>query len=166
MKGPFAARAAPKLFALDRDRFARATQDDFGELVGIDLGEAGIAWALERRFCDARDAGAIVGPPGLEVIVYGIDDSLIVAVREADLPRDLPIALRQLATYSFETKYVVDWRDQSFGEACAAIEELLTRANALLPSFRALLRGERGLRRPSRRRRFAVLRRLAAATVR
>jgi len=166
MKRPFAARAAPDSFALDRERFAAATREDFGELEGIDAYcEGGVALALSRRFGDAREAGAISGPPGIEMIVYGIEDSLIVALREEELPIELPVPMRQLATISFETKYVFNAADESFEEACAAIEELLARASALLPSFAALKRGERGLRRDGRRRRFRRPRRLVAAAV-
>lgn len=70
--------------------------------------------------------------------------------------------LRQLASYSFETKYVLNSEDESFEEACAAIEELLDRANELPPNFAALRRGERGLDHDGRRRRFVALRRLGA----
>ena len=119
--------------------------------------EGGLPRALENRFADASNSGAISGPPGVEVIVYGLDDSLIVALREVDLPRNLPVALRQLATYSFETKYVIDHRDSSFGEASAAIEELLAKANSILPSFYALLEGERALIGRGNRRLFGRL---------
>lgn len=164
MKRPLARRAAVVPFALDRERFAAATREEYGEPEGIDSDyEGGIARALEYRFHDAREAGAIVGPPGVEVIVYGFDDSLIVAVREVDLPRNLPVALRQLATYSFEIKYVLDHRDKSFEEACAAIEELLGKANALLPSFDALCRGERALAGRGLRRLLGRLRLFVAA---
>jgi hypothetical protein len=164
MKRPLAPRAAPDSFALDRERFGAATREGFGELEGIDgYCEGGVAMALTRRFGDAREAGAIIGPPGVEVIVYGIEDSLIVALREEELPIELPVAMRQLATISFETKHVLNSADQSFEEACAAIEELLARASALLPSFAALKRGERGLGSDGRRRRFWRLRRLASA---
>ena len=167
MKGLSAARAAPTSFALDRERFARVTRKDFGELEGVDsCCEGGVAAALAHRFHDALEAGAITGPAGLDVIVYALDDSLIVAVREEELPVNLPVALRQLATCSFETKYVFDPENESFAEACAAIEELLARACALLPSFEALRRGERGLGRDGRRRRFASLRRLFALAAR
>ena len=167
MKRPFAARAAPESFALDRERFAAATRADFGELEGIDpYCEGGVALALTRRFGDAREAAAISCPSGVEVIVYGIEDSLIVALREEELPIGLPVAMRQLASISFETKHILNAADESFEEACAAIEELLARASALLPSFAALKRGERGLGRDGRRRRFWRLRRLAAAAVR
>lgn len=167
MKRPLARRAAVAPFALDRERFASATREEFGELEGIDAGwEGGIGAALSHRFHDALYAGAITGPPGVEVIVYALEDSVIVAVRDEQPPFELPVALRQLATYSFETKYVVNFEDESFGEACAAIEELLARASALLPSFEALRRGERGLGRDGRRRRFWRMRRLAAAPAR
>lgn len=167
MKRPFAAAAARDSFGLDRERFATATREDFGELEGIDpYCEGAAASALTRRFEDAREAGAISCPPGIEMIVYGIEDSLIVALREEELPIELPVAMRQLASISFETKYVFNAADESFEEACAAIEELLARASALLPSFDALKRGERGLGRDGRRRRFRRLRRLAAAAVR
>lgn len=163
MKRPFVRRAAAVPFVLDRERFARATREEFGELEGIDVDcEDGIGASLSHRFHDALDAGAIAGPPGVEVIVYSLEDSVIVAVRDDQLPSELPVALRQLATYSFEAKYVVNFEDRSFGEACAALEELLARASSLLPSFEALRRGERGLGRDGCRRRFWRLRRFAA----
>jgi len=155
------ARVAPVSFAFDRERFTRATREEFGELQGIDAYcEGGVAAALSNRFHDARDAQAITGPPGVEVIVYALDDSVIVAVREEELPTHLPVALRQLASYSFETKYVLNSEDGSFEEACAAIEELLRRASELLPSFAALRRGERRLDSDGCRRRSVALRRL------
>jgi hypothetical protein len=166
MKRSTAARAAPASFALDRERFARATREEFGELEGIDAYcDGGVAMALSRRFGDALEGQAVSGPPGVEVIVYAIEDSVIVAVREEKLPVDLPVAMRQLATLSFETKYVLDSGDSSFEETCAAVEALLARANDLLSSFAALQWGERGLGRDGRRRRFAALRRLVVAAM-
>lgn len=157
---PFGGRASCGTFRLDRVRFSRYLQDEFDELVGIEMDfEGGIAAAIESRFHDAREAGAILCPPGLEVIVYALDDSLIVAVREVDLPADLPVRLRQLATFSFETKYVIDCTDQSFEEGCAAIEELLVRATSLLPSFEALQSGERAPKQRGLRRLLALPRR-------
>ena len=142
------ARVAPTSFTLDRRRFAGLVRKDLGELTGIEAGfEGGIAAALDSRFRDALDAGAISSPPGIEAIVYGLDDALIVAVREVDLPRDLPFSLRQLATNSIETKYIIDHRDGSFDELCAALDELLSKASALLPSFEAMRRGEQKLAR-------------------
>lgn len=159
MKRPRAARAAPTSFVLNRERFARATREEFGELEGIDAyREGGVAAALSHRFHDALDAGAIGGPSGVEVIVYALEDSVIVAVREEELPFNLPAPLRQLATYSFETKYVFDPENESFEEACAAIEELLAQANALLPSFEALRGGERVFGRRGVRRLLCALR--------
>ncbi|HEU5105886.1 MAG TPA: hypothetical protein VFU11_08590 [Solirubrobacterales bacterium] len=153
-------------FALDRDRFADTTRAEFGDLKGIDVDrEGGIGASLSNRLQDALDAGAITGPPGVEVCVYALEDSMIVAVRDEELPFDLPVPSRQLASYSFETKYVVNFDDRGFGEACAAIEELLRRASALLPSFEALRRGERGLDGDGHRRRFLRPRRFAAAAV-
>ena len=138
--------SAAEGFALDRERFARYMRREFGELEGIDSGcEGGITAALEYRFHDAREAEAISGPDGVESIVYALGDSVIVAVREVELPSHLRVALRQLATYSFEVKYVLDYRDHSFEEACAAIEALLEYASALVPSFEVMRRGERAL---------------------
>lgn len=166
MKNPLARTAATESFALDRGLFDEATREEFGELEGIDVDcEGGIGRALEHRFADASDAGAIVSPPGVEVIVYDLNDSLIVAVREVDLPRSLPVPLRQLATYSFETKYVIDYRDGSFEEVCRAIDELLTKANSLLPSFYALRLGERAYFRRGIRFWFGRLRSLTRWTV-
>lgn len=159
-----AARAARTDFALDRERFARATREELGALEGMFAGwEGGVAAALSSRLDDAREAGAIIGPPGLELIAYAVGDSVIVAVREEEPPWGLPVALRQLATYSFETKYVFNPEDESFEEACEAIEELLGRASALLASFEAMRRGERALDRDGRRRPFPRLRALPRA---
>ncbi|MBS1895475.1 MAG: hypothetical protein JST59_29600 [Actinobacteria bacterium] len=154
-------------FSLDRVRLAESDRKEFGEPEGVDFdSESGIGAALSERFHDAHTAGAITGPPGVEVIVYALEDSLIVAVREEQPRFGSPVAGRQLATHSFEAKYVVDPGDRSFGEACEAIEELLQRANGLLPSYEAMRRGERGLGPDGRRRRFGELRRLVAATSR
>jgi len=143
-------RRGPKCekFSLDRDRFSRHLRSEFGELVGLEVafGCGDVSAAVESSFLDARDAGAILGPSGLEAVVYAYRDSLIVAVREIELP-SIPTPLRQLATYSFEARYVVDGERRGFDGACATVEDLLERANSLLPSFRALLCGETGLSR-------------------
>jgi hypothetical protein len=142
-----AAHVSTRSFALNREKFECHLRAECGGIEGIDASFGGdIAQGLENRFHDARDAGAITGPIGVEPIVYALGDSLIVAVREEDLPRNLAFPSRQLATYSFEAKYVVDPRDGSFEEACAAVEELLIKASALLPSFAALRKGERARR--------------------
>lgn len=161
MNGSAEASATRAGFAFNRERFAQATRKGFGELEGLEVScEGGIAVALSRRFHDAIEAGAISGPAGVEVIVYAVEDSVIVAVREGELPRNLSVPMRQLATYSFETKSVVDGQDGSFDEACEAIEELLRRAGELLPSFAALRAGERKLGPGGRWRLLKGLRRL------
>lgn len=144
-------------FRLDRDRFAQHLRREFGELVGLEGGfeSGGTASAIESRVSDARDAGAILGPPGVEVVVYGLDDSMIAAVREIELP-PIPTPLRQLATCSFEVKYLVAHDEEAFDGLCATVEKLLGRASALLPSFHALLAGERSLRRSQVPRRLAA----------
>lgn len=153
-------KAAGAAFTLDRGRLARFLEEEAGEVEGVDgYTEDGIAGALSRRFLDARDARALRLPPGVEVIVYGMEDSVIVALRD-ERPRhlELPVSLRQLATYSLETRHVIDERDGSFEEACAAIEELLRLAGELMPSFEALRWGERRLGPDGRRRRLGALR--------
>jgi len=161
MKGARAANAAPESFALDRKIFAKVTRKEFGELLGVDIScDGGPAAGIWTRFYEALEARAVSSPPGLEMIVYAIEDSLIVAVREEEPPVHLPCAARQLATHSFETKYILDAQDGSFDEACAAIEELLSRGNSLLPSFQAMLNGESALVDRGRRRWFPSLRRL------
>ena len=160
MKWLRVAGAAPTSFAIDRERFAEATREALGDLEGIETPSADeVTMALTSRFEDAREARAIVRPPGLEVFVYALTDSLIVTVREPELLSDLPEPGRQLATISFEAKHILSSEDRSFEDACAGIEELLDRANSLLPSFWALRRGERGLRRDGRRRRLTRRRR-------
>lgn len=66
---------------------------------------------------------------------------MIIAVREDEFPVDLLVAMRQLATFSLETKYVLNSQDENFEETCAAIEELLARATEFPPSSAALLGG-------------------------
>lgn len=150
-------RSASASFKLDRALFARATRETYGELEGLDYqAEGGIAAALSQRFHDALEAGAIRGPAGIETIVYAVEDSVIVAVREGELPRERSLPMRQLATYSIETKYVIEARDGGFNELCAGIEELLARAGALLPSLEALRVGEQAFIRGGRLWRLAV----------
>jgi hypothetical protein len=135
-------------FTLDRDRLAEHLIETYGEPWGFDSSdERGFAAAIASRFHDALDAKAIIGPSELQPIVYAIaSDSLIVALREGELPNHLAFPLRQVATYSFETSAVACPGDQSFEECCCGLLELLDQANALLPSFAALRRGEDGVR--------------------
>lgn len=159
MKRPSTRGAAPAAFALDRRCFARLTEEELGELTGIDpYDEDGIGGALSKRFHDAFYAGAVEGPPGVEVMVYAFGDSVMVAVREDGPTGDWP--WRQLATYSFEARYVIDPNDRTFEEACAAIEALLESASALLPSFEAMRRAERALGPDGRRRPLRAVRQL------
>ncbi|MBS1861906.1 MAG: hypothetical protein JSS68_09355 [Actinobacteria bacterium] len=166
MRRPFARRAEAAPFTLDRERFAAATREELGELRGAAAdGEGGIGMALARRFHDAFYAGAVDGPPGVEVMVYAFADSVMVTVRE-DVPPPGGLPWRQVSTYSFEARYVIDAGDESFEETCAAIEALLDCASTLLPSFEAMRRGEEDLEGRGRRRRFSRLRRLSRAASR
>jgi len=79
-------------FWLDAGRLAAYVISNEEELFGFDSSdERGFAAAIASRFDDAHEAGAIDGPRDLEVIVYAlVAESLIVAVRERELPRPLP----------------------------------------------------------------------------
>ena len=143
---------APRLgerFRLDCGRLAGHLIASDGERFGIDSeDERGFAAAVATRFADAKQAGAIGGPAELEVMVYATNPhGLIVALRERELPNDRRLPLRQLATYSFDADEVACYGDERFEECCAAINELLDRANALLPSFTAMRAAERSERR-------------------
>ena len=130
-------------FWLDSARFAARLIADEDELLGIDEEhEGGLAVAIARRARQAEDAGAILGPPDLEVVVYPIDgDVLIVAVREREVSA-ASVRLRQVASYSLDAGDVACPLDHSFDECCAAIARLLEEANGLLPSLAALRDGE------------------------
>jgi hypothetical protein len=132
-------------FRLDGGRLASHLIASGGERFGIDSDdERGFAAAVATRFADAKQAEAIRGPAELEVMVYAINPhGLIVALRERELPSERRLPLRQLATYSFDADEVACYGDERFEECCAAINELLDRANALLPSFLAMRAGER-----------------------
>jgi hypothetical protein len=53
------------------------------------------------------------------VVLYAVNsESLIVAVREPELPHAVDAPLRQLATYSFDATDVVSYGDDSFEECC------------------------------------------------
>lgn len=131
-------------FRLDPERFASQLIASGQEMFGIDSDDdRGFAAAVSTRFDDAKQAEAILGPEELEVMVYAINPhGLIVAVRERELPSDFRLPLRQLATFSFDATEVACYGDESFEECCAAINELLDRANDLLPSFMALRAAE------------------------
>lgn len=134
-------------FRLDQERFALYLTHEYGQPVGIEADRQSVlSLGITERFLDAREAEALVGPRGLTPMVYAVEDSLIVTVREEEPPA-LPVALRQLATSSVEARYFAGLYDETFEGCCASIEALLRYANELLPSFAALQRGERRLRR-------------------
>lgn len=137
-------RATHERFWLDSARLATFVISGEEELFGFDSAyEGGFARGVASRFRDAEEAGAIVGPGELEVVLYALDsESLIVAVRERELPRYLDAPMRQLATYSFDATDVVSYGDDSFKECCNGIAALLERANELLPSLAALREAE------------------------
>ena len=131
-------------FWLDSARLATFVISNEEKLFGFDRAdERGFAAAIASRFRDAEEAGAIFGPGALEVVVYALNsESLIVAVRERDLPRDLDVPMRQLATFSFDAIDLVSYGDDGFEECCNGIAAILERANELLPSFAALREAE------------------------
>jgi hypothetical protein len=131
-------------FWLDAGRLAAYVISNEEEPFGFDSSdERGFAAAIASRFDDAHEAGAIGGPSDLEVIVYALAaESLIVAVRERELPSHLKKSLRQLATFSFDATDVACFGDDRFEECCAGIAALLERANQLLPSFALLCEAE------------------------
>jgi len=137
-------RSTQERFWLDSARLASFVIGGEEELFGFDSAyEGGFARGVASRFRDAGEAGAIVGPGELEVVLYAVNsESLIVAVRERELPHVLDVPLRQLATYSFDAIDVVSYGDDSFEECCNGITTLLERANQLLPSFAALREAE------------------------
>jgi hypothetical protein len=105
----------------------------FSSAPSVHFGEAIVA-----RFEEAERAKAILGPPGVQPVLYPIArDWLIAAVRERsceESPR------RQIATRSFDAFEVACPGDERFEECCAGIEAVLERADALLPAFRAMRR--------------------------
>jgi hypothetical protein len=130
-------------FGLDRTRFREHLEREYGEPAGLDAlhEHGGLAGSLSGRVYDAHDCGALTGPENTEVQTYASDDALVISVRDNNQSADVP--LRQIATYSIETKYLASHQDCSFPECCAAIEEVLRHATKLLPSVRTLQAGER-----------------------
>jgi hypothetical protein len=131
-------------FWLDAGRLSAYVISNEEELFGFESSdERGFAAAVASRFDDAHEAAAIRGPSNLEVIVYAHrDETLIVAVRERELPSYLKEPLRQLASFSFDATDVARFGDDRFEECCAGITALLERANQLLPSFALLCEAE------------------------
>lgn len=135
------------LFTLNRDRYRDHLRDEYGEdVLGIDCaGEHGLAREIANALDDASNAQAIYGPYGLdgsgvEVLAYGLDDhdTVLVAIREKH--PDLSQPLRQVASYSIESKRLIDLeQDVGFEGRCAVVEELLALASRLLPSLDAMI---------------------------
>jgi hypothetical protein len=127
-------------FRLDRDRLAAHLIDRGIEPCGFDNHhEGGFAAAVADRFADAWTSGAILGPPEVTATLYPLDsDALILALRERELPPTVPWPLRQVATASFDVDEVACFGDESFGECCGALAELVRRAEVLLPALAAV----------------------------
>lgn len=127
-------------FRLDPGRLAADLIGRGIEPCGFDSREeAGFAVAVAARFTQAWDSGAILAPPEVTPVLYPVGrGALILALRENDLPPSVPWPLRQISTVSFEVDEVACYGDESFGECCTALRELLRRADSLLPALRAL----------------------------
>jgi hypothetical protein len=127
-------------FRLDADRLARFSFEPGDEVFGLDpWHEGGPAAAVASRFADALAAGAVLAPPGVEPALYPIGrGSLVLGIREHHLPEGAGWPLRQVATLPFEVEEVACPADETFAECCAAIRELLRRAEALLPGLAAM----------------------------
>jgi hypothetical protein len=101
--------------------------------------EGGFAAAVAARFADAWEAGAILAPPEVTAVLYPLGSrALILALRENQLPPTVRWPLRQVATVSFDVDEIACFGDESFGECCNALRELLRRAEALVPALAAM----------------------------
>ena len=131
---------ASNRFRLDPGRLAAYLIDGGIEPYGFGgQYEGGFAAAVVARFDDAWESGAILAPPGVTAVLYSLDPTtLILALRETELPPTLRWPLRQVATFSFEVDEIACFGDESFTECCSALQELLRRADALLPDLAAL----------------------------
>jgi hypothetical protein len=127
-------------FRLEPGRLADHLLAQDIEPCGIDgAHEGGFAAAITARFEDAREAGAILAPPGVEAHIYPLGyEALILAVRETQLPPTARWPLRQVATFAFDPGEVAGFGDESFEACCTALRELLRRAEALLPALAAV----------------------------
>jgi hypothetical protein len=126
----------------DSDQASIPANDDAGDtgLGGIrsDL-DGGLAAAIVSYFDDAHDCGAIGGIPDVQVVVYAVGfDSVLIAVRERDTDFSVAVPQRQVARWSIETSDLMEFGNDSFDEACAALEEILRLASGLLPTLRAM----------------------------
>jgi hypothetical protein len=129
----------PTSFRLDPGRLA-AHSMACGAPRGFDNRHpGGFAAAVAARFAEAWEAGAIVAPPQVRVVLYALAfDALMVAVRENDMPPGVSWPLRQVATVSFEADEVAVFGDESFAACCNALREVLRRAEDLVPALDAI----------------------------
>lgn len=127
-------------FRLDSARFAADLIDRRIEPCGFDSRHpGGFAVAVAARFADAWDSGAILAPPGVTGSLYPLgSNALILALREEELPLSVEWPLRQVAMVSFDVDEVACFGDESYGECCSALRELLRRADRLLPALAAI----------------------------
>lgn len=127
-------------FRFNESRFAKFLLERGDVVVGIESHhEGGFCAAVASRFRDAVEGGAIDGLPGVEPIIYAVrPDSLILAVRDASLPLGSEWPLAQVASHAFEVDEVACFGDETYTECCAAIRELVRRANRLLPPLAML----------------------------
>lgn len=139
----FVRRSAPnptRSFSLDSVCLAKHLLANEHGFFGFDCHDSsGRAPAAVARFYVAEAAGAIAGPPEARVHVYALNSrALIVAVRKVPPPAHLSWPLRQVATYQFDADEIAPPGDSSFKTCVAGLQELLARANVLLPDLRAL----------------------------
>jgi hypothetical protein len=123
-------------FRLKRNTLLGRVRTDYGCAEGLDdLGEGGLAGALQWRVGDAVDCGAVIGPENTEVQTYAVGDSLVVCVREKTIP--LGTQVRQVATFSIETRHLVPDAG-GYKASREGVEAVLKHASDLLPALRAL----------------------------
>lgn len=127
-------------FGLDAERLAKFLFERGDDPLGLDRhDEGGLSGAVVRRFADAEEAGAILGPPGVTAVLYPLaHDGLILALREKRFPDGVRWPLRQVSTFCFEAREVACPHDETFAECCKALRELLARADLLLPPLSAV----------------------------
>jgi hypothetical protein len=109
-----------------------------------------IALAFASFFAIANEAGAIIGPKGLDAEVHAIEEHrseprLLATVRER---RGVP--LRQVASYPIGAETFDRQDAETFDGACRVLDAILAWINLLIPTFRDLLAGERIRSRRSR----------------
>jgi hypothetical protein len=139
---PIFARLPPcaERFDFDADQLAKFLLERGDSSFGFDCDADGdFAAAVLSRFEDALEAGAIIGPPDTEVVMYAIGpDALVLAIRECELPEGLRWPLRQVATFGFDADEIACFGEDTYTECCSAMGELVKWPSLLLPGLRAL----------------------------